>query len=305
MPRVQYQSFEFKSETLDIIDRANQIIDQYAKLGYSLSLRQVFYQFVSRGYIPNTQQSYKRLGSIINDGRLAGMIDWDSIEDRTREHEARSHWSDPSEIIASAAKSWGMDLRIDQPVYVEVYVEKDALEGIIRKACQPLDVGFMSCRGYVSQSAIWRSAQRLVRAFDRGCVNQIVIIHLGDHDPSGIDMTRDIEDRLRLLGDDDVANVLYVDRIALNMDQIQKYGPPPNPAKLTDSRCAEYVRKHGDDSWELDALDPRVITKLIVDTVNMYTDQPLFDARKQEQEEHRSILWRASDRWDEVRSMLE
>ena len=84
-----------------------------------------------------------------------------------------------------------------------------------------------------------------------------MIIHLGDHDPSGIDMTRDIQERLQMFGAD-----VYVKRVALTMNQIGTYNPPPNPAKITDSRASKYIDEYGNESWELDALEPQVITDL-------------------------------------------
>lgn len=86
-----------------------------------------------------------------------------------------------------------------------------------------------------------------------------VILHLGDHDPSGIDMTRDISDRLELFGAD-----VEVKRIALNWDQIDEFTPPPNPAKLSDSRAGAYIAEYGDESWELDALEPTLKAAPIV-----------------------------------------
>src|SRR5579864_7879084 len=101
MPKIAYKEFNFRAPTLAIVKKANEIIAEYAAQGFDLTLRQLYYQFVSRDLIPNTQKDYKNLGSIINDARLAGMIDWETIVDRTRELRSLSHWSDPSEIIAA------------------------------------------------------------------------------------------------------------------------------------------------------------------------------------------------------------
>ena len=141
--------------------------------------------------------------------------------------------------------------------------EKDALSEVVQKAAEPWDVTWFACRGYVSQSAMWRAAQRFEADGRDG-----VIIHLGDHDPSGIDMTRDIEDRMCVTFG---AN-LEVRRIALNMDQVREFNPPPNPTKLTDSRSAAYVAKYGQESWELDALDPALLMGLIENEIADLTD---------------------------------
>lgn len=268
MPKIQYKSINFRQSSLELIRLVNEVIEEYSAQGYELTLRQAYYQLVARGYIPNNEKSYKNIGNLINDGRLAGLIDWYSITDRTRNLRRNSHWDNPADVIASAKYSYLLDKWEGQPNYVEVWVEKDALVDVVGQACRPLDVPYFSCRGYTSQSEMWAAAQRFIRQEDR---EQRLIIHLGDHDPSGIDMTRDIQERLEMFGAD-----VYVKRVALTMEQIEFYTPPPNPAKITDSRCEKYIAEFGNESWELDALEPKVITDLIRDEVTAYRDDDLY-----------------------------
>ena len=126
MPRVKYKDINFRAASLKLIDLVNGVIREYSAQGYELTLRQAYYQLVARGYIPNNERSYKNIGALINDGRLAGLIDWNAITDRTRNIRANSHWDDPAEIISSASRQFMLDKWEDQPVYVEVWVEKDA-----------------------------------------------------------------------------------------------------------------------------------------------------------------------------------
>lgn len=259
----------FRSDSLKLIEKINSIISEYQQQGYELTLRQVYYQLVARDIIPNNERSYKNTGAIINDARLAGLIDWDAIVDRTRNIRENSHWNSPADILESALYSYRVDLREDQDNYIEVWVEKDALISIVEGVAKELDIPCFSCRGYVSQSEMYSAAQRII---DRQDSQSCHILHLGDHDPSGIDMTRDIQDRLELFGAD-----VSVERLALNWDQIQMYRPPENPTKLTDSRSDGYVNLYGDASWELDALEPSVIENLIKDAVNELTDQGRFE----------------------------
>ena len=236
MPKRQYKEIRFQPKSLDLIELVNRIIDEYQAEGYELTLRQVYYQLVARGYIPNSERSYKNLGNLINDGRLAGLIDWYAIVDRTRNLRRNSHWSNPQSIMESAKYSYMLDRWKDQPNYVEVWVEKDALIGIVSQICQKLDVPHFSCRGYTSQSEMWTAAMRF-NQFDYK--ESRTIIHLGDHDPSGIDMTRDIQERLQLFGAD-----VDVKRVALTMEQIERFNPPPNPTKLSDARASGYISKY-------------------------------------------------------------
>lgn len=313
MAKIAYRTFAFREQALTIIARTNQIVADYQAQGYALTLRQVYYQFVSRDWLPakwadtatgstNNQRSYDKLGSIINDGRLAGLIDWTAIEDRTRELGKNSHWDSPADIIDSAARSFRLDKWAEQAHRCEVWVEKDALEGVVEKAARALDVAYFSCRGYTSQTSIWDAGQRLKTYARQGI--EPVIIHLGDHDPSGIDMSRDIEDRLKMFMGRH-SNKLIFRRIALNADQVAQYNPPPNPAKSTDSRYASYRDKYGDESWELDALDPSILDALIRKEVAEFRDDDLYDARENEELRHREALEKASSNWQAVAGFLE
>ncbi len=299
MPKICYVERKFEPGSLKLVEIANAIIKEYTAQGFDLTLRQLYYQFVARDIIRNKQQEYKRLGSIINDARLAGLIDWNAIVDRTRELRELSHWTSPSEIVNACVRSYRLDKWANQAHRVEVWIEKDALVGVIEGVCQELDVAHFSCRGYTSQSEMWEAAQRLKRyaAADPrrkaagGHLRQTpVIIHLGDHDPSGIDMSRDIEDRLRLFGCD-----VEFHRIALNMNQVQKYNPPPNPCKITDSRARGYIDLHGHESWELDALDPKTLAALIRKKVSEYIDEDALEVRVNLEADHKERLEEAAE----------
>ncbi len=274
MPRIQYQETTFRPATMVVIEQANTIIEEYQRQGFLLTLRQLYYQFVSRALIENTQRSYKRLGSIVNDGRMAGLIDWNSIEDRTRNLEKNSHWEGPGAIVRTCAEQFRVDRWATQKYQPEVWIEKEALAGVIEEICQTLDVPFFACRGYVSQSEQWRAGRRFHVHQNQGRVP--IVLHLGDHDPSGIDMTRDNHDRLQIFARFGVE----VRRLALNMDQVEEYGPPPNPAKQTDARFEGYVAEYGDESWELDALEPEVIGELIRTAVEDLADTEILHVRR-------------------------
>lgn len=297
MPKIQYKEIKFQKKSLDLIELVNQVVDEYSAQGYELTLRQVYYQLVARGYIPNNERSYKNVGSLINDGRLAGLIDWHSVTDRTRNLRRESHWDNPADVIASARYSYNLDKWKGQPNYVEVWVEKDALVDIVGQACSPLDTPYFSCRGYTSQSEMWSAAQRFIRQKQR---KKRIIIHLGDHDPSGIDMTRDIQERLEMFGAD-----VFVKRVALTMNQIQTYNPPPNPAKITDSRASKYIDQFGDESWELDALEPKVITDLIKKQVTMYRNDAIYRAVCDKESREKEELKMLEHNYDKAVAYLE
>lgn len=296
MPCIAYRDIKFRRDSLTLIERVNQIVSEYAAQGYELTLRQVYYQLVARGIIPNNERSYKNLGNLINDGRMAGMIDWNSIVDRTRYIRHNSHWSRPEDVISSAEYSYMLNRWTGQPCYVEVWVEKDALVGVVGQACKKLDVPYFSCRGYTSQSEMWTAARRFI---GQGGRERRIIIHLGDHDPSGIDMSRDIQERLDLFGAD-----VEVRRVALTMDQIDEFNPPPNPTKITDARSGGYIQRFGHECWELDALQPQVITDLIQDEVTAFMDKTLFNEVAAREQKDKADIRAICDHYDDVVAWL-
>lgn len=288
MPKIKYVERKFTAGSLQMIETANKIIDEYLAAGFDMTLRQLYYQFVARGLIANKMTEYKRMASVINDGRLAGLIDWSAIVDRTRDLRALPHWESPQEIIEGAKSQYRIDKWATQEHRVEVWVEKDALVGVVARICNELDVPYFSCRGYTSQSEMWEASQRLL-----GYVAQHqtpVVIHLGDHDPSGLDMTHDIIKRFEIF-----IGGAEVKRIALNMNQVEKYNPPPNPAKTTDARAAKYIDEFGTESWELDALDPKVLAALIKKNVLEYRDKDKWSEQLLQEDEHRLLLSKAAD----------
>lgn len=319
MKRAYERDWKPSRETQGVIDAANAICSDYQRRGYDLTLRQLYYQFVGKAWLPNNQKSYDRLGRIVNRARMNGLMDWSHIVDRTRNVRSRSHWNSPSEILDSAAASYHVDLWEESPVRIEVWVEKEALAGVVSRVANEYDVPWFSCRGYTSQSEMWESGRRIGRNLAQG--QPTLILHLGDHDPSGIDMTRDIVDRLntfvysdwivdhaRNLGAETGSEAIYllqqslrsarspvqVKRIALNYDQVEEYGCPPNPAKITDSRAKSYVQEHGYQSWELDALDPSVLHELIASHIRQNRDQAAWDRAIAKRDAGREALRRVA-----------
>lgn len=279
MPKIAYQTIKMSQDRLELVRECNAIIREYQADGLLLTLRQLYYQLVSRDIIPNQVKEYKRLGDVVNDARLSGLMDWDAIEDRTRELVTNPHWSGAEDILRSCVQSFQVDRWADQDVHPEVWIEKEALSGVFERICSTLDVGCFACRGYTSQSEMWGAAMRFVKRLKAG--KKVVVFHFGDHDPSGIDMTRDIEDRIRMfaahhVGTHSAYHDISIRRLALNMDQVRKYSPPENPAKTTDSRFASYAQQFGDKSWELDALNPRTLQKLVRDNVMSVCDKSLW-----------------------------
>lgn len=267
----------FEPESMELLAQCVVILERYEAQGYDLSLRQLYYQLVAANIIANNERNYKNVGNLISDARLAGLVDWDMIKDRGRETHISTHWDSPAQIVDAAARGFRIDRWEGQPAHVEVMVEKQALEGVLLPVCRELDVPFSANKGYSSSSALYETGRRLRDAHETSTDDadgrEIVVIYLGDHDPSGIDMSRDVKDRLELFS----GYRVRLERIALNMDQVEELNPPENPAKLTDSRAASYIAEFGRSSWELDAIEPAALADLVRKAVIRERDEKLWN----------------------------
>lgn len=290
-----YIEKNFRSEAVRMINIINGIVDEYRAQRYILTARQLYYQLVARDYIPNKVSEYKRITNLVNDAKLAGLIDWDMLEDRARNVIDRAHWEDPQSIISASASSYYQDHWDGQENRVFCIVEKEALAGVLERVCRQYDVPLLPAKGYPSGSILREFAlERLREAIDQG--QTPIVLHLGDHDPSGIDMTRDIQERLSLFAEDYVE----VKRIALNMAQVEEQQPPENPAKDTDTRFAYYAAEFGDSSWELDALSPKYLSNLVKTHVENYIDNEAWQRVEDEIKSHKLTLQYMADNYDAI-----
>ena len=263
-----YQKLVFRRATLQLIQHINKIVGEYRDQGYLMTVRQLYYQLVARDFIPNNEKSYKSVIGTVSDGRLAGLIDWDMIEDRTREFTRVKSWESGTDILRACAQSFHTNRWYGQEARVFCIVEKEALASVVQRACTDFDVPMLAARGYPSSTVLREFGKwHVLHCATMGL--KTVILHLGDHDPSGIDMSRDLEERLQLFSR---YSPFEFKRIALNYDQVEELKPPPNPAKTSDSRFSSYKEKFGDQSWELDALSPSYLNELISTEIQAFIE---------------------------------
>lgn len=315
--KIQYQKIALRTAVVAIIEQANMIIEESQADGFKLTLRQLYYQFIARDWFPaswidpeynrkhgldpdtkNTDKNYQRLGSIISQGRRAGLIDWNAIVDRTRFLRDNPYWRNPQHFVDLTMPQFRLNLWDDQQYYVELWFEKDALLEVFERAAEAQRLPLCSNRGYMSDSTVWEAAQRITRMADEEA-KQCVVLHFGDHDPSGLDMTRDLQERFDLFQCE-----VRVQRIALTMGQVRRYKCPPNPAKETDSRFQSYKRLFGDRSWELDALNPGVMVNLVVKAAEKYIDRKKWDAVLAREREGLHLLDKVSRHWPKLERLF-
>lgn len=287
-----YRDHNFRWDTRQILEDADRVATEYMEKGYTVTVRQLYYQMIAQDLFPdswiderynaknglpwdtkNTVKNYQKFVKVVSDGRLAGYLDWDAIEDRLRRTERNRHWSSHDEILQAAVDSWAIDKWAYQKIRVEVMCEKDAVAGILEPVCSLNDVPFTACRGYGSQSLFYRKGKEIQEILLGG--QHVVLLYFGDHDPSGLDMDRDIQSRLTDFTDlgDDFEKYVHFHRIALTSGQIEKLMPPPNPAKSTDSRYKLYQEQFGNESWELDAIPPEYLEHILNGALESLRDE--------------------------------
>lgn len=262
-----------------LLNKLTSIVEQYQDHEIILTNRQLYYQLVALNLIPNADEVYKRICKFITDARYAGLIDWDALEDRGRVPTKPSDWENIEALIRSACYSYRLPRWQDQDYYVELYCEKQAMESVLKPVAEKYHIYFGCNKGYSSASTIYELSKRLKEQILKE--KSTIILYLGDHDPSGLDMIRDIRERIcefLTQGEKPVQPDFAIIPLALNMEQIKRYNPPPNPAKITDPRAAWYISQYGKTSWELDALKPEVLIALTDRGIRAYLDIDKYSA---------------------------
>jgi len=305
MAKTEYEERRFAAKTRSVIDQANEIMGEY---GGSLTLRQLHYQFVARNLYENTSQNYKALGNILRNGRMSGLVDWDSIEDRTRSLYGKTTQSSPQAAISSARYSYFEDVWDTQPTRIEVWIEKNALTGVISPITGLNRIDYFPTIGYSSITALKDAASRFKWYNRRGGLGgpdnpqKVLVLYLSDHDPEGFQMVEKTEEIMAIMGVEDIE----VRRIGLTIDQVREFNPPPSFAKETSSRYDAYVLKQGtDQAWELDALEPEVIQQLIQTEIDLERDEEIWEARMEAEEESKNRMEEISNRYREIIEFLD
>jgi hypothetical protein len=295
MAKIAYTEQRFYNNSRWLIDEINAILEHYVQLGFgSMTLRQLFYQLVKSNKITNTKKSYNNLGTLLGTARLAGYIDWDHLEDRARQVRGVRTFDTPLQVLRDGYLTYRIDMWENQAVRPEIWIEKDALSGPFESICGKLNVNLLACKGYLSLSEAHEAALRF-RRIQNEQEQTPIIFHFGDHDSSGLDMTRDIRAKFDLfIGGADVR------RIALTMDQIKQFDLPPQYAKMTDPRYEAYRAQHGDQSWELDALDPQTLNDLVEEAVKGVRDEDKWNESLEREEQETNALRSVHKHWPKV-----
>ena len=265
----------------EIVEASLEVFKQYDT---ALTLRQLYYRLVSRQLFANTVNNYKRLSRIMVKAREERDVPLHCLEDRSRRILGRGDagYRSAEEFLkhklASLQDSWKsfrMPIWDDQPHNVLISLEKEALSRLVNDVAKMYYIRTFPTRGYPSFTYVQRMAS-YIRNRLKG--KQTVILYFGDFDPSGVDIERDLTERLLKYG----AGDFKVCRVALTRDQIIQYALPPMPVKKSDARTPSFVATFGDEAVELDALDPNVLKQTVAQSIEEYMDIEAWIRRENE-----------------------
>ena len=264
----------------EIVEAALEVFKQYDS---ALTLRQLYYRLVSRQMISNTINSYKRLSRIMVKAREQLDVPVNCLEDRSRRILGRGDtgYASAEEFLRKriaglkeSYKDFTMPMWNEQPNFVLVSLEKDALSRLVGDIANQYSIRTFPTRGYPSFTYVNRMAT-YIRNRLKG--KPTVVLYFGDFDPSGIDIERDLAERLGKYN----AGDFTVRRIALTKDQIQQYNLPPMPVKRSDARSDSFLKSYGDLSVELDALDPNTLKLLVAQSIASHIDLDLWSKKEE------------------------
>ena len=274
----------WKADKSELQGHIIDICEEYEGNGDTMTLRQLYYQLVAKDLIPNHIRVYQKLSSLKDELCYAGHLDWSVFEDRGRVPTRAYFENSVSGALQRAVDYYALDRQLGQETLIEVWTEKDAISGILKKVTNPYTISLVVNKGYNSSTAMYEAYKRFCSAFTKG--KSVKILYFGDHDPSGLDMIRDIRDRLVFMFDNGSrlegtgVRCCYdfeVVPIGLTMEQIKEFNPPHNPAKITDPRAYGYIQQFGQKSWEVDALKPAVMREIVETNIKNIMDMDVYN----------------------------
>ena len=252
-----------QARTQPLRDAITQVAADYNQM----TIRQLYYQLVSRGVIEKTEQAYKRVCDISGQMRLSGDLPYRKIADGSRARLKPYSFGGLSEALEVTSSAYRRNLWIDQAVHVEIWCEKDALTGVIRPICEEYCVPYVATRGFPSLTLLFESAMEMI---DRGKPTRVY--YFGDHDASGQAISRNLEEKMRAHGAD-----VTVERVGLLQPHIQRYNLPTRPSKASDKRTPKFAAEYGDECVELDALPPEILTTWVHRAIMRNIDKQTLD----------------------------
>lgn len=264
----------FNGSSKSVLEFISKALDKNSAEGYSVTLRQMFYLAVNANVMENEEREYKRLCSIVSDARLAGLIDWESFPDMMRQTRIVETFSNTASFLNTIDEQYYEDLWKYQKNHVEVWVEKDGLIGTLERTCKLYRVPLFVSRGFSSHHSMYEASLRLRNKIKKG--KQVILLQVGDFDRNGLLMSEDSIKRIRMFAKSDAIDSV---RVCLNEDQIRYYNVPKDPRSTS-----------REDRWEVDAIDPASLNRLVMSSIAYYGEGELFTKATAQESANRQAL---------------
>jgi hypothetical protein len=269
-----------KGSTQAVVEARRAALVEIVEAQAPMTVRQVFYRATVEGLVDKTEQGYAAVQDDLAKLRRRGDVSYYDIADNTRLQRRPKTYASVAEALKSTARFYRKSLWAEADAYVEVWLEKDALSGVVWPVTSEYDVPLMVARGYASLSFLHGAADAIsnldVPAY---------IYHLGDFDPSGVNAGEKIEETLRELAPD--ADITF-ERLGVTPSQITALNLPTRPTKKTDSRHKGF----GNISVELDAMEPETLRTLVREAIEQHLPRDQFDILKTAEQSEREIITR-------------
>ncbi len=263
------------------MDAIKQAIHQVLAETHPATVRQTFYQLVSRGAIGKTEAEYKStVVRLLAAMRRSGEIPFGWIADNTRWMRKPASYSSLADMLAESQRFYRRALWDDQDAYVEIWLEKDALSGVLYDVTAEFDVPLMVTRGYPSISYLYEAAEAIAET-----EKPAYLYYFGDYDPSGCDITRAVESGIREFAPE--ADI-HFERLAVTREQIAAWSLPSRPTKQSDSRSEGF----DGDSVEVDSIPPAMLRELVRSVITRHIDPRQMAASLAIEEQERETLGR-------------
>jgi hypothetical protein len=271
---------------------------------YAMTLRQLYYALVSISAILKTEAGYGKLRRVIVALREDGTIPWDWLVDHTRSVFAVRTWDGIEGLLTDSATLYRRDLMRQQDVAIQLWAESDSIGSVITQVADRYTIPTFIGRGYSARGYLWSAARDAVAAHEAG--KTVVILHVGDFDPSGVDIFRDVEETLRIYATavlvgrpasyvrqlenrDHWTHWLEFERLALTQEQVDEYGLPSRPPKASDVRTAKFT---GSGAVEVEALPVEALLAIVEQAIVEWIDPGELQVAKLAEASEREIAVR-------------
>jgi len=256
-----------------------------------ITIRHLFYLLVSQGIIEKTEAAYKALCSHLSKWRRSGAVPWNSFTDSTRWHIQGTTFDNMQDALNTTVETYRRNLWADQDHYLEVWVEKDAIAGIVAPKANAFGVPVFVCRGFASLSSLFSAANTFRRMAEAG--KKVIIYHFGDYDPSGVAAGQSV---LKAMRDDFRVELQFI-RAAVTEEQIEEMNLPTRPTKTTGTHARHWT---GGRSVELDAMPAAELRRLVESCITRHIDVDAWNTLRRTEEMERETLRQMRDNFREA-----